>query len=131
MCEISENVRLCTCSEKDLKTAKNTWALSRAKTVPDLGEEVIVGLYLPSRLSDSETEKINVDRLAKTLNAGNCFDVPIMLHDGDEITFYFEQAEKSEAQIIYCFIYNNAHWENVPYYPFGSKRNIEAEGCLR
>ena len=81
MCEISEKVQLCTCSDTELKTAKNIWVLSRAKPVPGLEEDVIVGIYLPSRISDSETEKMNIDRLAKTLNNGNCFDVPIMLRD--------------------------------------------------
>jgi hypothetical protein len=131
MCQISESLKLCTCDKEELESSKNTWVLSRAKPEADREDDVIVGLYLPPRALHSQTEEINVLKLGQMINSGSCFDTPITIRDGDELTFYIESSKQRDEQLIYCFRFFHHIWLNVPFYPFGSRRNVEAEGCLK
>ena len=109
MCTISNKLKLCNCSTKDVYTLKNFWVLHRF--VKGKNDNVVGEVIMPyhNPLVDVAA---NEDTLLKLLNQGNIFDFDIALKNKDLLHLAFT-FEGDEGHNNYGFEFKNAKWNNV------------------
>jgi hypothetical protein len=120
MCEISDQLRLCTCAITELETLKDYWVLYR----PDGGNNVLVGMTkLPANFYITQNES-NEKKLLHLLNEGNCFDVDLNQQEGDVLELHLacmpENADELNTlpYLAYTFKWENRKWGKTEYDSF-------------
>lgn len=113
MCIISNKLKLCTCSTKDVYHLKNFWVLHRfvkGKEIITLGE-VMLPYFNPL-----VNVKLNEATLLKMLNEGNIFDFDIELKNKDLLHLAFK-FKGSEDYNDYGFEFKKGKWGILGYDP--------------
>lgn len=82
MCEISDQIKLCTCTDKNIEELDDYWILFRLKKPNDY-TTIIIGMLPPVFGTNKKIEKINIEQLLELLNSNNIFDKPIPLIKDD------------------------------------------------
>lgn len=109
MCQISDTLILCGC-QHDLDLENNHWMLNR---FVDGKEELILGETMLPNLMDPEIFKSNVEKLAKMLNTGNCFDTQMTFQDKDQLILFLKGKAPSANMQMYAFEYSKKKWNSI------------------
>lgn len=113
MCEVSEKMQLCTCTEVDFDNAKHYWVYHRFIKGK---EERVIGIpVLPVHI-DEKIDLANKTLLKTLLNQNTVFDKPIYPCEGDllELAFSINAGEK---RVVYGFKFHNEKWIEEEYDP--------------
>ena len=124
MCNVSKNLKLCTCSIVDIEKLDNFWILYNYK------KSQIIMIGEPMLLQEFEIEegvdKSNFETLAKMLNADNCFDVELEIKNKAILEINFgckiKNREKKKVNLVYEFIFKNGKWIANGYDPFNANK---------
>lgn len=120
MCQINENLTLCTCSEK-IDTKQPHWRLYRKTIIQPVHDFDIVGMMIePIGLS------LNSSILLEQLNLRNCFNFDYQPLDEDRLVIKLT-SEKLE------FVYDGEDklWvEEMPEF-YETKRSMQAKGYVQ
>ncbi len=104
MCEVSKNLKLCTCNS-DMDEIENVWMYARfvdGKRHFILGEPMVPNYINPA------TNKVNKMRITRMLNQRNCFDIEINHMDKDQLHLSFDK-----YSLFYSFEYRNNKWKSI------------------
>ena len=115
MCEISDELKLCTCSNAE--ELGNYWVLYRYNKDKN---ELIVGEILLPRIITLE-EIRNKDILLALLNKNNCFDFEYQPQNKDRLLISLQtnaEEDFEEESIAYGFEYRNGKWKIKDYETF-------------
>ncbi len=115
MCEISDELKLCTCSNAE--ELGNYWVLYRYNKDKN---ELIVGEILLPRIITLE-EIRNKDILLALLNKINCFDFEYQPQNKDRLLISLQtnaEEDFEEESIAYGFEYRNGKWKIKDYETF-------------
>ena len=118
MCEISDDLKLCTCSNAE--ELENYWVLYRFNKDKN---ELIVGEILLPRIITLE-EIRNKDILLALLNKNNCFDFEYHPHNKDRLLISLLDStnndfdEEYSESIAYGYEYKNGKWKIKDYETF-------------
>lgn len=115
MCEISDELKLCTCSNAE--ELENYWVLYRYNKDKN---ELIVGEILLPRIITLE-EIRNKDILLALLNKINCFDFEYQPQNKDRLLISLQtnaEEDFEEESIAYGFEYRNGKWKIKDYETF-------------
>jgi len=112
MCEISDQIKLCTCTEKNIEELDDYWILYRLQ---DPGDYITVvdGILIPEFSTNKKTEKINIEQLLKLLNSNSIFDKPIPLFKDDILSIRLLNPNNFTS-IEYQFKFTGKAWKNIP-----------------
>ena len=118
MCEISDELKLCTCSNAE--ELGNYWVLYRYNKDKN---ELIVGEILLPRIITLE-EIRNKDNLLVLLNKNNCFDFEYQPQNKDRLLISLLDSanndfdEEYSESITYGYEYKNGKWKIKDYETF-------------
>lgn len=111
MCEVSDKLQLCTCSEVDFDHAKHYWILHRFVK----GQKVeVVGEPVMPFCIDEETDVKNRTLLKTLLNEKAVFDKPLQPREADLLELSFQVNDELE-RITYGYKYAGGKWEEEEY----------------
>ena len=129
MCKVSDKLKLCTCNAEEISLADSYWVLKRYN--PDNQVTIMGEVIMPYTLEKS-IDDYNVATLLSSLNTGNCFDIPMSLHDKDILELHLILPRNAIGSFInYTFIYSKGHWEHTEYNPFIHPYDEWQEGCIK
>jgi hypothetical protein len=108
MCEISENIKFCTCSSDSIDNLKHYWLLYRYDENKD---GFILGrVILPSYYRD-QNFKINQSTILERLNNGDGFDKMIEFKAKDIFEVGINRLEDAtENSFYYQFVFKKGKW---------------------
>lgn len=118
MCEISDELKLCTCSNAE--ELENYWVLYRYNKDKN---ELIVGEILLPRIITLE-EIRNKDNLLVLLNKNNCFDFEYQPQNKDRLLISLLDTTNNDfdegysENITYGYEYKNGKWKIKDYETF-------------
>ncbi|WP_417361473.1 hypothetical protein [Galbibacter sp.] len=112
MCEISDQIKLCTCTDRNIEELDDYWVLYRLQ---DPGDYITVvdGILIPEFSTNKKTEKINIEQLLKLLNSNSIFDKPIPLFKDDILSIRLLNPNNFTS-IEYQFKFTGKAWKNIP-----------------
>lgn len=112
MCEISDQIKLCTCTNRNIEELDDYWVLYRLQ---DPGDYITVvdGILIPEFSTNKKTEKINIEQLLKLLNSNSIFDKPIPLFKDDILSIRLLNPNNFTS-IEYQFKFTGKAWKNIP-----------------
>ena len=114
MCEVFQEYKLCTCSDK-IDKSKPYWVLN--KGIPKKDER---GFSILGTLIYSEEEilrEITQDRLLLDLNSKNIFDFDYRPTENDILKLF-------DGKFNYHFIYSNDKWRIFDKSPFSDEKHL-------
>ena len=114
MCEVFQEYKLCTCSDK-IDKSKPYWVLN--KGIPKKDER---GFSILGTLIYSEEEilrEITEDRLLLDLNSKNIFDFDYRPTENDILKLF-------DGKFNYHFIYSNDKWRIFDKSPFSDEKHL-------
>lgn len=128
MCEVSDQLKLCSCKTKNVEYLKHYWVLKRHN-----GENnCLVGeAILPANIGE-DADKVNIRTIGKMLNCGNCFDIELQHQENDILELHFTfHADPAKYLMLpchgdylaYAFVCKNNKWKKTYFDPFGA--NLE------
>jgi hypothetical protein len=125
MCEVSDKLKLCTCSS-DISKLKYYWVFYRY--VGDKLESIMGEPIMPVAINP-ETDLLNQQLLAKLLNDGNVFDFELNPRAKDRLLLAFNIAKgkKDESWLHYGFEYKRKKWTGCEYDSFDWENQLEEE----
>jgi hypothetical protein len=129
MCLISSDLKLCTCSTKNVERLKHYWILYRYE-----GQKLIdfIGLCLPPVSLSDKNFFINEMVLTKRLNEKDVFDKPMKFMENDCLEIVFNNNAEFGESLIYNFKYVGDKWEYRDVSPFELNEYISIkEGKLK
>ncbi|MGY8914034.1 MAG: hypothetical protein ACKVJF_03000 [Flavobacteriales bacterium] len=109
MCTLSNEIKLCSCGDKDLPS-DNMWIL-RAKSVQNFD---LVGEFFGHPEPESETEKWNYKMLLDKLNSKNLFDFDYVPKKGDELEIRICPDKESAAKLVFYFYFTKRWTTEMP-----------------
>lgn len=118
MCEISDELKLCTCSNAE--ELENYWVLYRYNK--DKNELIVGQPILPRDITVEEL--INKDIFCEFLNKKNCFDFEYQPQNNDRLLISLLDStnkdfdEEYTESIAYGFEYRNGKWNIKDYETF-------------
>jgi hypothetical protein len=132
MCQVSQQLKLCTCKTTDVTRLKHYWRLCRHNG----GTDGIVGeTLLPANIGEA-ADRLNSKLLLALLNEANCFDVELALQPKDILELHFtchteELTMPWEGNfLVYAFVYKNGKWYKGEYDPFGENMDTKQVGKI-
>lgn len=131
MCEISNDLKLCTCKNTD--NLKNSWELHRYHEDQDV---FVVGQPLfPVMITPQDLQ--NRDILLSLLNEKNCFDFAYTPKSKDRLLFILkningEHVDYQSEYIFHGFSYNGKKWKHEDFDSFEwmRKHEVEKQGMI-
>lgn len=129
MCTISNKLKLCTCSTKDVTRLKNYWVLHRFVKGKN---DIIVGETIMPYFNPLVNIKLNEKTILALLNEGNIFDVTMELKDKDRLHLAFT-FEGNEEHNNYGFEFKNGKWKKLEYcwMSWYQQHEVYKEGKIR
>ncbi len=114
MCEVSDNIKFCTCSS-DVENLKHYWVLHRkSKNLEEM--QICVGTYIMPNEKAMGFLEINTKTLVKRLNEPDAFDVVLELKNKDILEVVLNNNSKNyEDRITYAFEYKKGKWKSIEY----------------
>ncbi|EKF55591.1 hypothetical protein I215_06512 [Galbibacter marinus] len=112
MCEISDQIKFCTCTDKSIEELEDYWVLYRLKEPGEYTTDVI-GMVIPRHCTNNKTKEINIELLLKLLNSNSIFDKPISIIKDDILYIHFLNPI-GYTSIEYQFKFTGKAWENLP-----------------
>lgn len=115
MCEISDELKLCTCSNAE--ELENYWVLYRYNK--DKNELIVGQPILPRDITLEEL--INRDIFCEFLNKKNCFDFEYQPQNKDRLLISLQtnsEEDFEEESIAYGFEHRNGKWKIKDYETF-------------
>jgi hypothetical protein len=112
MCNISDKLKLCTCSDVNTDHS-HYWVLYRF--VKGKKEMTVGEIIMPAHI-EPETDTSNQNLLLTLLNTGNVFDEPVNAVNKDLLLLSFKT--KKGDHINYGFLFRKGCWEGTKYDPF-------------
>lgn len=109
MCEISDQIKLCTCTDKTIEDLDDYWVLYRA-LYPEEEITVVVGIAIPPAPIDEKIKKINKKLLLKLLNTNCLFDKPMTFAQDDILQIHLG-SENFYSRLEYQFKFTGSQWE--------------------
>jgi len=97
MCELSENLKLCTCDVASVAELRHYWVLYR---FVEGKNHMVVGRTAILDTLDPRLEGQNRALLLARLNESDVFDVPQALRDGDRLMLSFRCNEAGKPKTI-------------------------------
>jgi|SRR5690606_29102760 len=112
MCEISDQIKLCTCTEKNIEELDDYWILYRLKE-PNNYTKIVIGMSISSFYSDKLTKETNIELMLKLLNSNRIFDKPIPIIN-DDVLYIHLLHNNGYTSIEYQFKFTGKAWKNIP-----------------
>ena len=121
MCKISNEIKLCTCTEKDYYALENSWAIFRRKKGwLKVGQTV----YNEQALDISATE---IQFIEQKLNTKNMFDFDYFPEEEDKLRIKLTYQNKCSE---YDFKYSNSNWEIYNEHPLDWMNDLTVDKPL-
>lgn len=116
MCQLSDNIKFCTCTAEEADDLPNYWLLHRY-----VGERDIqtLGLpMLPTSFRDNNFEQHQL-LLEKRLNEPDAFDKPMKFKARDFMEIVINNhSSEAEERYTYAFEFKKGKWKSTKYDPF-------------
>jgi hypothetical protein len=132
MCTVSDQLKLCSCKTKDVKSLKHYWRLRREKEENEF-RVCIMGSIIPPANIGEKAHEMNENTILKQLNQNNCFDVELQHQENDILELHFTcQASNDEYgnYLAYCFRFENKQWIVSDYDPFAKQHLLLHSGKI-
>jgi len=118
MCEVFQEYKLCTCSDK-IDKKKPYWVLNKGVPKKDERETSILGTLIYSE--DGILKEITEERLLQDLNSKNIFDFDYKPSENDILKLY-------DGRYNYHFIYSkletDSKWKIFDKGPFSDEKHL-------
>ena len=118
MCEVSDKLKLCTCSS-DIEELDNYWVLHRFEKDRWV---IIMGETMPPSEIDLKVDLKNKELLAKLINEPDVFDKTIKPKEKDRLSINFKC---SEEYMTYGFEFQKERWVEIGYDFLGEAKGIK------
>ncbi|HOY97550.1 MAG TPA: hypothetical protein PK509_17540 [Catalimonadaceae bacterium] len=121
MCTVSAQLKLCTCSGKEIDWDKPHWILYRkhSPTTWSIGE--IVHQFM----EDPELTIRNTERLKIRLNEADVFDFQADPESGDRLYLFFQRGGINRPEVSYVFEYDEPIWVESHFGPFEAENEFK------
>ncbi len=107
MCEITDQIKFCTCTQGHYSKLPHYWLYYR---VGEMKEELCMGdARTPFEYFVSDF-KANEIKLANRLNESDAFDIPIKPIDGDRLEIVINNLKSYEERVVYSFRFKKRKW---------------------
>lgn len=117
MCNISNKIKLCSCTNRSVNKLDHYWILHRFNEAKDI---IIIGEPIMPYEMPNPNYGINAATLTTRLNDNDAFDIVIKFEEKDQLEIVFNQLAKDPSKILtYHFKYTNGKWfeeDNDPFY---------------
>jgi hypothetical protein len=124
MCKISNEIKLCSCGDKDVPLT-NMWIL-RANSI---SEHKLVGEFFASEDKEEAIEKLNYNLLLNKLNKNNLFDFDYVPENGDELEIRICQDNKRSQEVVFVFYFKHCWTKKMPL-QFWEETHIKHQGII-
>ena len=114
MCEVFQEYKLCTCSDK-IDKSKPYWVLNKGIPKKDERGFSILGILIYSE--EEILREITEDRLLLDLNSKNIFDFDYRPTENDILKLF-------DGKLNYHFIYSNNEWRIFDKSPFSNEKHL-------
>ena len=114
MCEVFQEYKLCTCSDK-IDKKKPYWVLNKGLPKKDERETSILGTLIYSE--DEILKEITEERLLQDLNSKNIFDFDYRPSENDILKLF-------DGKFNYHFIHSNNEWRIFDKSPFSDEKHL-------
>jgi hypothetical protein len=127
MCQVSDQLKLCSCKTKNVEDLKHYWILKRYHDESEW-KDIVGQTILPANIGE-DAHKLNINTIRKTLNSGKCFDVALQHQENDILELHFTCNAETEKDsmysghgnyLAYAFVFKNNKWKKTDYDPFGA-----------
>ena len=117
MCEITDQIKFCTCVKGHYSKLPHYWLYYR---VGEMKEELCMGDARTSFEYFVPDFKANEIKLANRLNESDAFDIPIKPKAGDRMEIVINNLKSYKERVVYSFRYKKRQWIIDEYDPFES-----------
>jgi hypothetical protein len=117
MCEITDQIKFCTCTQGHYSKLPHYWLYYR---VGEMKEELCVGEARTPFEYFVPDFKANEIKLANRLNESDAFDIPIKPKAGDRMEIVINNLKSYKERVVYSFRYKKRQWIIDEYDPFES-----------
>ena len=114
MCEVFQEYKLCTCSDK-IDKKKPYWVLNKGVPKKDERETSILGTLIYSE--DLILKEITEERLLQDLNSKNIFDFDYRPSENDILKLF-------DGKFNYHFNHSNNEWRIFDKSPFSDEKHL-------
>jgi hypothetical protein len=116
MCNISNKIKLCSCTNRSVNKLDHYWILHRFNEAKDI---IIIGEPIMPYEMPNPNYGINAATLTTRLNDNDAFDIAIKFEEKDQLEIVFNQLAKDPSKtLIYYFKYTNGKWFEEDTDPF-------------
>lgn len=117
MCEITDQIKFCTCVKGHYSKLPHYWLYYR---VGEMKEELCMGdARTPFEYFVSDY-KANEIKLANRLNESDAFDIPIKPKAGDRMEIVIKNLKSFDERVVYSFRFKKRKWTIDEFDPFES-----------
>ena len=133
MCQVSNEIKLCSCKTKDVEQLKHYWVLSRI----GVSDYFVVGeIFFPADIGKEKT-RLNKKVILSLLNTGEIFDIEMQHRQNDILKLHFSLPENfvdfssmERNYLCYCFKFKNSKWRVTAYDPY-ARFDIVQKGKIK
>ena len=115
MCQVSNKLKLCTCSATSPDKLKNYWVFHRFIKEKDYQ---VMGSMVGPYTVDAVTEKHNKETLLKRVNEADAFDINLNPQPKDRLQLNFITSPDRWDCLTYGFEFIEGKWIEYDYHPF-------------
>ena len=116
MCNISNKIKLCSCTNRSVNKLDHYWILHRFNEARDI---IIIGEPIMPYEMSNPNYGINVATLKTRLNDNDAFDIAIKFEEKDQLEIVFNHLIKDPSKTFtYYFKYTNGKWFEEDNDPF-------------
>ncbi len=117
MCEITDQIKFCTCVKGHYSKLSHYWLYYR---VGEKKEVLCMGMPSTPFEYFVPDFKANEIKLANRLNESDAFDIPIKPKAGDRMEIVINNLKSYQERVVYSFRYKKRKWIIDEYDPFES-----------
>jgi len=116
MCNISNIIKLCSCTNRSVNKLDHYWILHRFNEAKDI---IIIGEPIMPYEMPNPNYGINAATLTTRLNDNDAFDIAIKFEEKDQLEIVFNNLTKDPSKTFtYYFKYTNGKWFEEDNEPF-------------
>ena len=116
MCQISNQLKFCTCSPGERNRIDHGWILHRF--VGEKEFQVLGSVIPPSDWLDPAKRALNEETLLSRLNDRDAFDVDLKARNGDRLEVFFNRFSEGNDYLNYVFELKSDQWIIADWEPF-------------
>ena len=97
MCNISNKIKLCSCTNRSVNKLDHYWILHRFNEAKDI---IIIGEPIMPYEMPNPNYGINAATLTTRLNDNDAFDIAIKFEEKDQLEIFFNQLAKDPSKTL-------------------------------